>query len=207
MKKFILGFLTAALLLSVIPALADAADYILHKANYKIMVNGTEYADPILPTLNYNGATYVPLKKVADLLGVKMQWNADSGQAEINNTVAAATPTPAPTALPMPTPQFYTQEITVDKRIDESGKATLEFVNDGGVVYIAFGSAGILAMKENQNVIPSCIPSASGNIFSFRSKNSNVALVDNISTKIFRSRNYIDYSYFQNTILPLLKGA
>jgi hypothetical protein len=85
-KHLFLGFVIGAVIFSAIPIKAAIEEYVLYKADYKIMVDGNEYADQELPILNYKGNTYIPLRKVSDLLGVKLNWNAELGQAEITKT-------------------------------------------------------------------------------------------------------------------------
>ena len=78
-----------------IPAVSDTdqkdtvkSEYILHTAEYKIFINNQEYIDTELPILNYNDSTYIPLKKVADLLGVTLTWNPTLNRAEISKSTA-----------------------------------------------------------------------------------------------------------------------
>jgi hypothetical protein len=85
-KHLFLGFVIGAVIFSTIPIKAAIEEYVLYKADYKIMVDGNEYADQELPILNYKGNTYIPLRKVSDLLGVKLNWNAELGQAEITKS-------------------------------------------------------------------------------------------------------------------------
>lgn len=88
MKKFALGFCTALLITLTISAHAEIKEFILHQADYKVIVDGKEYNDPKLPTLTYNGTTYVPMKNLADLLGVSVNWNNELYQAEISKIIS-----------------------------------------------------------------------------------------------------------------------
>lgn len=85
MKKFTMGFLFALLIISSLSVRADIKDYILHLVDYKVMVDGKEYTDSKHPILNYEDTTYVPMKKLADLLGADVNWNNESYQAEITS--------------------------------------------------------------------------------------------------------------------------
>ena len=49
------------------------------------MVNGQELSDPDYPTLNYQGTTYLSLKKTAEALDADLNWNEEKRQVEINN--------------------------------------------------------------------------------------------------------------------------
>jgi hypothetical protein len=83
MKKFIMGLVLGVLIMSIIPVKAAIEEYICHKADYKVMVNGTEYANSDLPILNYKGNTYVPFKSTLEAAGLNVNWNAKLGQAEV----------------------------------------------------------------------------------------------------------------------------
>lgn len=52
------------------------------------------------------GTTYLPARRVAELMGVEIGWDAPSGCVTIGGTpaAAAATPAPQPAATPAPTP-------------------------------------------------------------------------------------------------------
>lgn len=83
MKKFIMGFLTAALLFTAIPIGAAIEEYICYRADYKVMVNGEQYISNDLPILNYKGSTYAPFRSILEAAGLNVNWNAELGQAEV----------------------------------------------------------------------------------------------------------------------------
>lgn len=85
MKKIIFGFIIGSLLFSAMPIKAAVEEYILYRADYKVMVNGAEYSDVESPILNYKGTTYVPMRAVGDLFEANVSWNAELGQAEIKS--------------------------------------------------------------------------------------------------------------------------
>jgi hypothetical protein len=110
-----LGIILGIMLTVSFSASADSVkQYILTKIGYPIMVNGTELKNDILPSLNYNGSTYLPLKSVSDALGVKVNWNEQLKVVEINQTIYKTAPaqfvTPEPALIsittPMPTPNM-----------------------------------------------------------------------------------------------------
>lgn len=83
MKKFILGFISGALIFSVVGAFA--ASYVADVAGFKVLVNGKEFvSDP--PALVVEGRTYLPLRAMGDALGVPVNWNEELGQAEVGIT-------------------------------------------------------------------------------------------------------------------------
>ena len=83
MKKFVLGFLAAALLFTAIPVGAAIEEFICHRADYRVMVNGEQYISEDLPILNYKGSTYAPFRSVLEAAGLDVNWNAELGIAEV----------------------------------------------------------------------------------------------------------------------------
>jgi hypothetical protein len=118
MKKFLSGIIIGALLMSAIPISAAIEEYILYKADYSLLINGTEYADTELPLLNYKGYTYAPVRSVFKAAGLNVEWNAELNQASVSAptstteptatgtplTMLDVSPTPTPTTTPTPTP-------------------------------------------------------------------------------------------------------
>lgn len=72
MKKFMLGFILAALLFSAIPVGATVQQYILYKPDYKVYFGDKEYKDNDYPPLNYKGKTYVPVAVMADAFNLNI---------------------------------------------------------------------------------------------------------------------------------------
>ncbi|MCY9667988.1 copper amine oxidase N-terminal domain-containing protein [Paenibacillus alginolyticus] len=86
---YIATFLAGALFATFGSAYADEVEqFVLTKIKYPVQVNGKEYKDESLPTLNYNGNTYVPLKAIGELTGTKVQWNEKLGQVEIGENIS-----------------------------------------------------------------------------------------------------------------------
>jgi hypothetical protein len=85
MAYTILGFIVGVSLSSGFAN--DIKTFILSEINYKIMVNDVEYNDDQLPPLNYMGSTYVPLKKIGDLLNGNVKWNSELNRVEIGEAV------------------------------------------------------------------------------------------------------------------------
>ena len=87
MKKFLMGFLTGAVLFASIGVIA-AVTYIANPVDFKVMVNGEEFiSDP--PALEVEGRTYLPLRAIGDALGVPVSWNEELRQAEVGTTSEA----------------------------------------------------------------------------------------------------------------------
>lgn len=67
------------------PTMAATVKYSLTEATYPIEVNGSAYANPLLPVLNYKGSTYIPLRAVGDILGATVTWNEAAKKVEIRS--------------------------------------------------------------------------------------------------------------------------
>ncbi|WP_168124056.1 stalk domain-containing protein [Paenibacillus sp. HB172176] len=91
MKKLTIGatsFIAGALLMTTLTAFADTAkQFVLTTLNFPVIINGTEFKSDDLPFMNYNGNTYVPLKRVGDMLDVPVNWNDKLKQVEIGNVI------------------------------------------------------------------------------------------------------------------------
>lgn len=116
-KRIIL--LTVLLSMLVVPVTAGTNLFQLAKVDYPIFVDG-QALESELPTLNYNGNTYLPLRKVAEAANSKVFWDNSNKAAYItsNNIAAAQEPlstyTPQPTYTPRPTQTPYTITRTVE---------------------------------------------------------------------------------------------
>jgi len=60
-KYLLVGFILGVIVVSTLPISAAVEKFMLTKAPYKIIVNGSEYKDDAQPALNLNGNTYVPV--------------------------------------------------------------------------------------------------------------------------------------------------
>lgn len=83
LKGFVVGVIVTVLLTST--ALAEPVTKTIQVVfnKIKLEVNGTKVnADNIL----YEGTTYVPLRKVAEMLGKHVGWNAETNTAIISDT-------------------------------------------------------------------------------------------------------------------------
>lgn len=80
MKKFVIGVIVGSLLTGTVGA---AAQYILNPITYDITVNGKSLKDETYPMLNYNGTTYLSLRKTSEAFGADLFWNANTNTAEL----------------------------------------------------------------------------------------------------------------------------
>lgn len=84
-RGFVIGLFAGCALMLAMPTMAATVKYTLTEATYPIEVNGSAYADPQLPVLNYKGSTYIPLRAVGDVLGASVTWNEAKKKVEIRS--------------------------------------------------------------------------------------------------------------------------
>ena len=111
-KQLFIGIIIGAFIVSVTPVTAAVQQFILTKSDYKLFVDGKEYADKTYPLLTYKGKVYAPLGKVISLIG--STYSVDDKAKKINlprptlmpTSKPAATPSFSPTPTPIPAPSF-----------------------------------------------------------------------------------------------------
>jgi hypothetical protein len=97
LKSLVLGILLGGSLMASLPIGAAIEEYICYKADYKVVISGTEYTNQELPILNYKGNTYAPFRSILVAAGLNVNWNAQLKQAEVTN--------PDTTSISQPTQQ------------------------------------------------------------------------------------------------------
>lgn len=218
MKKFIMGFLTAALLFTAIPIGAAIEEYICYKADYKVMVTGTEYINEDLPILNYKGNTYAPFRSILEAAGLNVHWNTELKQAEV--TIA---PVPAPTRevetvseVPLNKyglPDFSKVPADEKPTIEDDGKN--QYFTYEGVKYIRLGWD-----KYHPRMIPYGYylwnPDIDENnmrkivltkTVEQDGESKSITVFDEIPYSPYdtSANYYIPYDYYQNTFVPELE--
>lgn len=83
MKKFCAGFLTCLVLVSGISVFANS-QWTALKATFDVYVNGKKFESD-KPIVAIDGNTYLPLKAIGDVLGVKVNWNATEKRVEVGS--------------------------------------------------------------------------------------------------------------------------
>lgn len=229
-KQLVIGFILGALLFSL-PVLAENKNIDAFFNNIKVTIDGKDIAMDTEPMI-YAGRTYVPVRFIAENLGMQVNFNETTNTVEIKKAVQPVTilpsatnppdPTPEPTVIPMPiptptltpeptsasSPTFYTQDGYDFARRDGkeyiSCKSSIKYVQD-------------IQLKNNKTIFYNLGSfSISNNRFcliksSLNSTESPAIILDNIPfTNILGNtntsdNNYIDYSYFKDTIIPLIK--
>ncbi|MDP4132742.1 MAG: DUF5067 domain-containing protein [Bacillota bacterium] len=145
MKKFISGFILGAIMFSLIGAFA--ATYVANSVNFKILVNGSEFAsDP--PAVSIEGRTYLPLRAMGKALGVPVNWNEELKQVEVGNMPKIGD------GAGIVDGKYYIEILSVTKAIDYKGKNALivnfKFTNNSDKT-ISF--MGATASKAFQNKV------------------------------------------------------
>lgn len=179
MKKFTMGFLTAALLFTAIPVGAAIEEYICYKADYKVMVNGTEYISNELPVLNYKGNTYAPFRSILEAAGLTVSWNAELSQAEV--TVPDTTVAKKSTGITQ-TPDGITQIDTWE------GKQYISFTK----IQLAVRPKGYDLMFDIHGK-------------TWKLVKGDEVIMGNVPVTMVYAHDSVEVDYYINTILPLIK--
>lgn len=87
-KKIMVVVLLLALCITTVTG--SGTTYELEEVYYPIYANGKELPRGDLPILNYNGSTYVPLRKLSEAARVEIEWDNTSNSVEIRNIYKAA---------------------------------------------------------------------------------------------------------------------
>lgn len=116
MKRLIQGILVGViisfLLMSNISVFADSINVLFNVVNIKINGNqiakvGDNYTlengNQVPFSISYMGTTYLPMRKLAELLDKEVVWEQETKTACVNDKVISSI-IPSPTPLPMPTP-------------------------------------------------------------------------------------------------------
>jgi len=122
MKKFISGLLVGVILSMCIGVYAVGINqFTATKATFPVLVNGKTFTTD-KPIVVINGSTYMPLKAIGDVLGVKVSWNNDLGRVEVGETqvdiggYSYSNPAPLNTAQTISIDDYskkYTAQVTV----------------------------------------------------------------------------------------------
>lgn len=93
-KYVAIGIILGILVSLVSPINAAIEEFILYRAQYRVIINNKEYTDPDLPILNYKGYTYCPMRSMLKAAGLTINWDAENGVAEVDNPIKASPSNP-----------------------------------------------------------------------------------------------------------------
>jgi uncharacterized FlaG/YvyC family protein len=187
MKKFLIGVLIGCLLMMTTPVLADSIlqsiDVVLNGVNVQL-----EGEDVDVNSILYNGSTYLPMRKVAELVGKDIEWKQETMTANIVERREIET---------METDEFiihYNENDDSDFYAEKDGEVFLlawrigELMDKDGVN----GKYGIDI--NNLHV---------GNVRFYDKDGETV--IENIPYEMINDRICISKDYYENTILPLIQ--
>lgn len=84
-KGFIVGFVMASLIVGSVTATVN--QYLLTPASYPVIADGVNLDSEDYPILNYQGTTYLSLRKTAEAVNAELAWNEEKKQAELNTKI------------------------------------------------------------------------------------------------------------------------
>lgn len=204
-KQLIIGFLLGALLFSIVPVGATVQGYLLKKSSAKLMVDGKEFANKELPVLNYQGYNYIPaaiFRETCNTIGVGFEWAGVKNEIQIN-TGKSKTLQPVKESI---------QPIE-----ERKGESMVNIEKDGYRLVVVDGVEYIAPREIHEYLIDNNLDyrieynqeAKSLQIFKINDKedfSKDTVLLDNIPTPmVIDGRNYVNYNYFLETILPVIK--
>lgn len=147
LKGFVVGFVMASLIVGSVTATVN--QYLLTPASYPVIADGVNLDSEDYPILNYNGTTYLSLRKTAEAVNAELAWNDELKQAELNTkTQKTDTITESKTEV-----EKVEKGDNVKKEVfgefKENTNIYLEEVN--GEQYISLGAFSAYVIKEEDN--------------------------------------------------------
>ena len=140
-KGFIVGFVMASLIVGSVTATVN--QYLLTPASYPVIADGVNLDSEDYPILNYNGTTYLSLRKTAEAVNANLEWNDELKQAELNTkTQETNTITESKTEVE----KGDTMQKEVFGEFKENADMYIEEVD--GEQYISLGAFSIYIVQE-----------------------------------------------------------
>lgn len=144
LKGFVVGFVMASLIVGSVTATVN--QYLLTPASYPVIADGVNLDSEDYPILNYNGTTYLSLRKTAEAVNANLEWNDELKQAELNTkTQETNTITESKTEVE----KGDTMQKKVFGEFKENADMYLEEVN--GEQYISLGAFSTYIIREEDN--------------------------------------------------------
>jgi hypothetical protein len=203
MKKFIMGFVLGAFLFSIMPVSAAIEEYILYRSEASITINGTKSINPNLPILNYNGYNYIPAKlfqEICAIIGVDFKWVGDIKQIQLNTNITPPTTSTGGNTVSTATNKTYIKdglEVTLYNSIEYVKPRDIrdQFITgepNPGKHFPKFEFD--FSVNENTDTL---------RLYKIED-GIQTTLIESISMMKIAGRGYIEYSYYINTIQPLV---
>jgi hypothetical protein len=191
-KYFSIGLLMGCVLMVTTPVLADSIiqkiDVVMNGVN--VQVDGQELDSS---SILYNGSTYLPLRKVAEAVGKDVVWNQDTMTANIVDTA-----------------NIETESIKEGDNLDEFKIYNIDdgfncYAERNGEIYFHANNI-VRQMNENGKNGDYGIDInnlANNNVRLFDKDNGTI--IENVPYEMIQNRIFISKTYYENTILPLIK--
>ncbi len=180
MKKFLFGFFVAALLFSTIPIGAAVQEYILKPANTKILYNGAEVKDKLLPVLTYQENKYIPESVLKEIC-----QRSNLGYASTGSSIQI-------------TPYIKASSIPSTKLTPDGIKATYDTKSGNYFVFIsAFHGKYSTTPKYSVELV---LDEKSKSTYCIK-KDGNL-FIDTV--QLADGKRAFEFNYYVNTILPQL---
>lgn len=144
LKGFVVGFVMASLIVGSVTATVN--QYLLTPASYPVIADGVNLDSEDYPILNYNGTTYLSLRKTAEAVNANLEWNDELKQAELN-TKTQETNTITESKTEVEKGDNVKKEVFGEFK--ENTNIYLEEVN--GEQYISLGAFSIYIVQEEDN--------------------------------------------------------
>lgn len=193
-RDIFIGVLIGCMIFAT-PVLADSVltkiDIVLNGINVQV-----EGVDVEVDSILYNGTTYLPMRKVAELVGKDIEWKQETRTA---NIVSFTNKNDAKDSDVM--------ETTIDNKvvifnIDDVFNCYAE--RNGKIYYHAFNVVGLMNEQGRNGDYGVDINNLHlGNVRYFDKDNNTV--IENVEYEMFEDRVFISKDYYENTIFPLIK--
>ncbi|HHX17838.1 MAG TPA: hypothetical protein GX727_03135 [Clostridium sp.] len=126
MKKIMLGLIAGIVLSTGILAFAAANQWIAVSPNFEVLVRGEVFeSDP--PPVVIEGRTYLPLRAMAEVLGVDIYWDGDARQVLVDMGVTDGKETDTPKKVVYE--DFNMKSDKIEAKPGETIKIPLKFSN------------------------------------------------------------------------------
>lgn len=191
MKKFVAGLLCGAAIMLSTSVFADGAlkqitAYLT--PDVSVEIDGQKVALQNAP-VNYEGNTYLPVRELAGVIGLAVDWDNDTRTAKLKSGKSPAIAEPSST----------TNAEEVSKPIvDNNDPSAIIALN--GVKFIQ--PAGVMKLHEKARF--EFNPKTKTLSLYLRENNVNVkVLIENVPYTIYNDLALVDLSYYEDQIKPL----
>ncbi|MBZ4664455.1 MAG: hypothetical protein JG776_2173 [Caloramator sp.] len=161
LQGFIIGFVVSCILLLNVNVFADSINVLFNSVNIKI--NGVQVAkigdsytlsngEKVPFSISYKGTTYLPMRKLAELLGKEVTWDGKTKTASVNDK-GTSVPTTEPIQIPSSRGNSFTNPAGVNDFFDV--KMTMNKLGYSGTIEFNIGLTEVISGNEAWNIIKS----------------------------------------------------